>query len=89
MYRLTSDGVCCTKTFENKDTYIDLSKIFINDRFCAKNGSLSDSISTSSPRTLYIELLNDLKLQLLTKELPEVLVILADDKFEMFFVIFL
>ncbi len=38
-YRLTPDGICCTKTFERMDVNIDLSKIFINDSF-DENGNV-------------------------------------------------
>lgn len=36
MYRLTPDGICCTKTFEKKEVMVDMSKIFINDTFNEK-----------------------------------------------------
>jgi exoribonuclease R len=35
-YRLTADGVCCTKTFEKMSVDIDIKKVFINDTFDEK-----------------------------------------------------
>lgn len=47
MYRLTPDGIYCTKTFEKKDITIDMSKIFVNDTF-DENGIVSLSPTRSN-----------------------------------------